>query len=237
MAKRGPQKTLKARPAKKQATKAVQQRAMKAAMVPEKRAFDTVFNVNGSSEDLALAINLVPIGNNNAMRSGNQIRISGIKFKFILRHGDTFTLAPVPIFTLWNARVIVVHDKAVNGVNPVITDIYTDGATTAFRNMNQVTRFEVLYDKVHEMTPPSRGGSFSQAATFSSGLIPVTQYINWSKSGLNIPVLFNNDQGTPTPTVANLKTSGIFIIFGGMSATNPTFTTVNGTARITYFDA
>lgn len=220
MVKRAAASPKNKRPAKKAATVASRQKALLAVMIPEKHSFDTAINGNHDQNNLAFALSLIDLGSTNATRTGNQIRISGIKFKLLLTLGE-----PSAIVDQYNYRVMIVHDKAANGSTTLVTDVLTSASINAFRNMNQVTRFDVMYDKVHTMTTVDR----------SSGIFDRNKHITWSSSNLNIPCLYNN---TASPTgVAHQKTSAIWMYVIGLTGDATTLTSVVGTTRINFYDA
>ncbi len=209
------------KPALKRQKTAIQSKALVAAMKPEKKNFDTIFSTTDPLSPMT-NINFVQLGGANNERIGNQIRISNINVRFNLTYRPTVGGTT----TTSSCRMLVVHDKAVNGALPVITDVLTANSTTQFRNPQQLPRFQVLYDEVHVMTPPGNG----QNGTEGSDSL---KFVTFSKSNLNIPILFNDTVIGVPPDITNLKTSGIFLVFIGLSTTT---LSAGGTCRIKYFD-
>lgn len=209
----------KKKPALKRQKTAVASKALTAAMKPEKKNFDTAISIFTAVDTAFRPLNFVTLGAANNERIGNQIRVAGINFRLNLVYSPgTGELTKV-------LRIVVIKDSAVNGTLPVITDVLTSASTTAFRNPNQLPRFEVIHDQVYEMTPPGTG----QNGTAASNSI---KFITIGKSNMNLPIIFNDLViGTP-PDITNLKTAGLFLgvigIGDGLS--------VSGTSRIKYFD-
>lgn len=48
-----------------------------------------------------------------------------------------------------NGRIILVLDENSNGVLPVITDVLTSNTIASMRNVNNMSRFKILYDRTH----------------------------------------------------------------------------------------
>lgn len=210
----------KQQPAAKKAKPAPlkRQTALLAAMTPEKKVHDTPLSFQVATPTSFTPVCLVSLGALNNERTGNQIRISGLNWKCLLTNT---TNAPTALTTF---RIIVLHDKAVNGIAPQFSDVYSVESgfppnLTSFRNYNQLTRFDVLHDDHIDMNLDTAGQS--------------QRMFKYSKSGLNIPILYNDIVvGTP-PTDANLKTNGIFVMVVGTGD----LTRASGNFRIKYFDS
>lgn len=202
----------------------VRQPALRKAMLPEKRVFDTIVN-QSPGNGIAQPLMLVPLGAINNARVGNQIRITNIGYKI------SFNWQPTPAATLGPIiRLMLVHDKQVNGQFPLITDILTGAGTTSYRNYNQLTRFQMLHDETFILD----NGEYFNGTLSQSQSSHVFKTHN-SKS-LNIPILFNDQVvGTP-PTIGNIKTNGVFLMVY-ISASPVIDCTFSGQTRIKYFDA
>ena len=113
-------------------------------------------------------------------------------------------------------RVVVLVDKSANGALPSAADVFITSATVggsvgglyAYRNLDNMTRFEVLYDKKHivapsiaSMThPPVKQFKVSRKKTFNiewSGTSGATGTIR--SNNLVVMVFMNGDVAPTSP--------------------------------------
>jgi len=202
--------------------KRTQSVALTQAMKPEKHSFDVPINDLNLTLNVAVPLNLVTLGALNSQRIGNQIRISDINYRLKF---DWTPLVFAGQATMPALRLMIVLDKQANGAAPAIEDVLTAGGTTAFRNMQQVTRFQVLHEDTFQFDTMI-GASTAQAHGQA--------YKIWGKKAMNIPILFNDTVAGVAPTIANVKTNCIhmFLIFSGVIQSDLTY---SGTVRIKFF--
>lgn len=209
--------------------RAQQQRALKAAMIPETQAHDTIQELTQSGQMASL--NIVTFGGENKERLGNQIRVSSLSVRFTLLR-DPSVAASYPR----HIRLIIFQDTAVNGVTPLMEDVLTANTNSmvfAYRNMNQIPRFKIFKDTVLTFNNGSYFDGTNQAVQGSA------QYFSYSTKGLNIPILFNDSVLGVPPTVANLKTNGLWVMATDGTGDGTSFgvgLTLTLSARIRYFD-
>jgi len=99
-------------------------------------------------------LNNVPEGTGADLRQGRKITILNFHSRMCLTSNQA---NPV----MW--RVIFMIDKQANGTLPTASTLLqltdSSGATVgdlvAFRNLDNVSRYEILYDKVHTINPPA----------------------------------------------------------------------------------
>ncbi len=187
--------------------------ALLAVMKPEKKNFDTEF-LNATAGDV-VPLHLVELGALNNQRVGNKISISNINLRI--------NISAQGLVGTRNIRIVVFVDHQCNGALPLIGDLFSPGAILrTFRNPNQLPRFTVLSDVVHEMARETGAGTSGAAAE---------EFHTVSKAKLNIPILFNN---TTNPTLTSaIKTNGVYFF----CSSNVPENVINFNCRIKYYDA
>lgn len=185
----------------------------------EKKYLDTALTSTAdiSAGAVLNSLNLVPQGTTDVTRIGNKIRITNINCHGYANNDDQTTAA----FGGGNLRVILFQDKQCNGATAAVTDILKSANIQSFRNMDQVDRFNILYDKVHHIPIMA-----TNALHTSYG----ARYWKINKK-CNIDVHFSSTTGA----ITEIRSNNIGILYISDQAT------VNacnqGTARVKFIDA
>lgn len=108
------------------------------------------------------------IGDTESSRDGKNYAITSVHVKGIFHFILSEAVAnPIPEV---QARVLIYWDKQTNATEATATDIMDGGGTNdvlAFRNLQQSTRFQVLFDKVITLRPHNLSEALN---SFSTGL-------------------------------------------------------------------
>jgi len=112
----------------------------------EHKYLDATFSTaNLGTVGIAQCISNVPLGDGPSQREGRQVKLTGINLK--------------PRFTLTAAqdtcRLIVVQARTEN--TPNINSVLTSSSVLAFRNLNLVRDYKVLYDKTYSFDADNMG--------------------------------------------------------------------------------
>ncbi len=121
-------------------------------------------------------------GDDDTQRDGNQVRLKSIHIKGFLKQADNDARTII--------RLVVVLDKQTNQAQATFSDIYADNtvgdAVISPRNIDNMRRFNILWDKIITLD------------TDSSGL----KAFNFYKK-LNIPLRYDGNAGDITDLTSN----------------------------------
>lgn len=202
---------------------------------PEPKCFDTAINdepMTNATNQAAIGLSLVPQGDGNRTRDGNQIRVFGLSLKMFQHYvinGDSSTTNPY-----WNSRILVFIDLDTNVSTrvPTTADVLDLTVVTnpvvAPKNWVNRHRFKILYDKKF-IALGYRGTSVPTNLNNPS----VLKVLPMSKKLHNMKIEFNN-----TSTTNGQGKNQIYILpisdeAGGLNDNIPALTLG---ARITYVD-
>ncbi len=152
----------------------------------------------------------IPQGDTTNTRDGAQIKMLGYELNYLIRMS-------VSADTATYIRIMLVLDKQTNQAVYVNTDLLEDVTNTdailSPRNLDNMRRFSVLYDRTHVLSP---GGS--------QGVV-VKKYIK-----RNILIRYD----ASTSAIADLTSNSLSLIQVGSQVTNDPLITVFG--RLRYVD-
>ncbi len=135
-------------------------------------------------------------GDTTTTRDGSQVKFTSFRFDYFLKAGSSSTKSL--------ARIMIVHDKQTNQTQATATQVLQDStivdAIVSGYNIDNVSRFRILYDKVHSMS--------------STGDSAVIHRIIHKK--LNLKVRYDANAGD----VTDLTQDSIFLILVGDQTTN-----------------
>lgn len=188
---------------------------------PEIKNYDTSWAGQDSDDVLTQVpttgalVSGIAQGTTGSSRVGRRITVSGINIKGYFHHAEASSHSQGVFYVIW--------DKACNGANPVISDIFAASvgsqATTEMRNLDHVDRFQVLARKVVQMYGGAAGSS--TVGNFEINL-----------KNLKIPVSYDATTGA----ITDLSTSNIFLVAGSNTSGTATAVDINGYCRIRYYD-
>lgn len=134
----------------------------------------------------------IPGGNGAAQREGREVLVTNFHIQGWLPGN--------PNFTIYH-RVVVLIDKQANGALPNASDVFvtTDtlgptalGQLNAYRNLDEITRFEILYDKKFAVKPAISGATDPEQRYFKVSRKKAIK-IEWSgQTGQNNTIRSNN---------------------------------------------
>ncbi len=169
---------MRKRPRKRRPRLASRVRTLEASK--ERKIIDTQLtsSASGTAPGLVQLTNLAQ-GNTDTTRIGNKIMITGIQFRYLV----TDTVHNV-------ARVMIIQDKQTNGAifaaTQVLDDISAGDAIVSLRNRDEVKRFRVIHDAVHQISLTGQDSRY------------VSKFVK-----LKIPVKYDANAGTIADIVSN----------------------------------
>ncbi len=162
--------------------------------------------------DTASAVQLVALsqGDTAITRDGSQVKFTSLRFSYFIKiHASALNTM---------VRVMIVHDKQTNQAQATATDVLQDStpvdAIVSPYNIDNVSRFRILYDKVHGLS--------------SVGSTSCVQRTIHKK--LNLKVRYDGNAGN----VTDLTQDSIFLILVSDEATNDP--TISHQLRLRYLD-
>lgn len=200
---------------------------------PEPKNFDTVIGdeaMTNATNQTATCLSLVPQGDGNRTRDGNQIRVFGLSLKMFQHYivnGDSTTTN-----AYWNTRILVFIDLDTNVATrvPTTADVLDLSVITnpviAPKNWLNRHRFKILFDKKFIQL------GYKATAT-QLNLPSVLRYITMSKKLHNMKIEFNNSGTTNGQGKNQIYILPISDEAGGLNDNIPALTVG---ARITYID-
>lgn len=166
---------------------------------PQIKYLDTATNGTAISTTGTIVNSLIqiPIGTTDVTRIGNKVDIVSWGVHFTFSCDNQVAATPGPIINN-NVRLILYVDHQANGAAATPTDILTTASLSSYRNMDQVERFKVLFDRYYCFVPQCAywDGTNGQINTGSS---------KWFKAlfKMNLPVHFSGSTGAMTEIKSN----------------------------------
>lgn len=145
--------------------------------------------------DILQPINSIPLGDDSITRDGRKIQMKSLQIRCLISQVAT-TGFPA------GTRIIVVYDNATNGLLPNVTDVVTTSVPTAGMNLNNRSRFVVVYD--------SNNLSSGTAPPLFTVPVAGTGIVNWwinKYIKLDHTVIYKD---TGSGTVAGTVSGGLF---------------------------
>ncbi len=140
-----------------------------------------------------LSLNLIPQGTSESERIGRKCTIRSIEIVGDTGLNPTTNLSQVGDFN----RIIVYIDKQCNGASAAVLDILRAADHLSFRNLAEIKRFRILWDKTHTHNATAAGGNGT--ANDSAHHVKRWHY----KKMLNLPIEFDDTTGAITEIRSN----------------------------------
>lgn len=169
------------------------------------------------------SLNHIPQGNTESERIGRKVVIRGLRLKGRIKNSPTTAQTT----TDQRYRIIVYCDKQANGATAVVTDILETAVIDSFRNLANVQRFQILYDKTKNMIMPAVAQT--AAGTFTTYSCEYGQQFSMK---LNLPIEFDNS--ATTGVITSIRSNNIGLL--AMCSTNDNPPVFAYTVRIRYSD-
>lgn len=191
----------------------------------EKKFLDTTIATTAVTDTgviLNSSLNVIPQGDSQSERIGRKATIKNIYL-------DGNITQPVQTATgnMSNViRIIVYLDKQCNGAAATVGQILQFQDENAFRNMEYVDRFQILYDKKHLVNTTAMGVLTGPVYSTPS----VRKRVKFAKK-CNIPIFWNSAATTGVIATITSNNIGIMAI---SNVSNSSF--VDATCRIRYVD-
>ncbi len=152
----------------------------------------------------------IPQGDTTVTRDGAQIKMLGYELNYWIRRSSSSNTATL-------VRIMLVVDKQTNQAIYTNADLLEDATTSdnivSPRNLDNMKRFVVLYDRVHVISATGNGG------------VHVKKYIKKE-------LLIRYDGSTPS--IADLTSNSLSLVQFGSETTNDPLVTIFG--RLRYVD-
>lgn len=133
-------------------------------------------------------VNVISQGAGENQRIGRKATIKSIHWKYrVILAALNGGAAPQKSDTI---RMIFYLDKQCNGVTAQPTDILESATTHSFRNLANIGRFQILFDKTYAMNPLA-----IEVDAVGNNSSAVTKEGSWNKA-CNIPIEYNATDGT-----------------------------------------
>lgn len=192
-------------------------------MNPEKKFVDIGLSTLPAVTGTVDLLSLVPQGPEESQRVGRKISITNINIKgHILLSGTTAAV------TANRVRIAVVWDKQSNGTAMTAAQVWNIAGTAdinAYRALDNIGRFVILYDKVHSVSVPLAGLN----ASLQSGTALRTVNISIKCC---IPIEYDNSANTGAMST-QLVNSVHLVTFEEVTSPATTFSHIS---RIRYVD-
>lgn len=158
---------------------------------------------------------LIVQGDTESQRDGRKVVMKSMQ---IILHGF---VSPQALAGTTNShetlRFIVVHDRQCNGAIPAISEIFDNANWDAFRNLQNINRFNFLYDKIHRI-------KVQTVADFAADTLLFTSIYKKIYIKLNMPIEYSGTTGA----IGTIKSNNIFFLaFSEKGIVN-----INGNTRI-----
>ncbi len=152
---------------------------------------DAVIAQNGVIQNTG-TINIIPQGVTEVQRVGRKCNVHRIMWKYNLTLAASATVGAVD-----TVRMILYQDTQCNGATAAVTDIMESDNYQTFRNLANSGRFNILYDKMHQMNPMASAGN-GTANDAAPWALNRTFY-----KKCNIPLEFDSTTGALTEIRSN----------------------------------
>lgn len=162
----------------------------------------------------------VPQGTGESERIGRRVTMKSVNIKGWMIREALSNLA----VSQARVRLALVQDKQTNGALTNPLDVWNENSVDSYRNLSNVGRFNILYDKTFTLNVLAAAGNGSTNTTAAFG-----RYFKISRK-INMPIEFDG----PTGGISELQSNNLvwFAIFDGA-----TTTTINFNVRVRYTDA
>lgn len=188
----------------------------------------TLITVAETGTDLINSHNVVPQGNTQSQRIGRKIVIKALHVKghYHLNSTNIFQQADQRL------RLIFAVDKQTNGAVALRSQVISFGLASveinAFRNLANLSRFHILYDRVFNMP----NDAVLQDAATTGDTLPKSWGFQFTKR-MNLTIEY--DASATTGVISTQRTNNIFAFAIAENADNPP--SVEYIFRIRYADA
>lgn len=196
---------------------------------PELKWFETavgIGNIPVATGTIIGTVNNIPEGNGPNQRIGRKITIKKIHFRALIRGAQTILLSQ-------RLRVICYLDKQCNGAEASPLEIMKTNNTgtdyivvDSFRNLENISRFQILFDKTYTLTPPT---NLTATTVVNPG-----KHIYFNRN-VNIPIEF--DTTANDGSLTTIRSNNIGFLYIPDSNTVDSFDVHTGLCRIRYSDS
>lgn len=193
-------------------------------MSVEKKFIDRTLSVLVTTGGVVQSsICIIPEGTNESSRIGRKVTVKSVQVNFQLELFATGDL----LLTNDNVRVICYVDHQCNGAAAQPDDILRVPRPDGYRQLQQSTRFQIIYDKWFSLFCPA-------AVVFTNGSPIVHQYLGRTlvvkfRKKCNIPLEYSGVNGV----IGDLRTNNIGIL---LVSNNDQLTNYTGRSRVRYTD-
>ncbi len=163
---------------------------------------DAVISAGGT---IVPTINIIPQGVTESTRVGRKCTIKSIHWRYRINLAEQDAVATPPAGD--SVRVIMYLDKQCNGATATTTGILESNSWQSFRNLANISRFQILYDKLINI-------NFNNLASDNAAVVSSTvhdqDYIFNKKC--NIPIEYDNSANDGTLTTIRTNNIGTLLL-------------------------
>lgn len=179
------------------------------------------------------ALGAVPRGDGISERIGNKVNVRGMSFKLKFsgwREAST-TSAQVlgNITSPQRFRVVVFIDKQTNGVQTGATNVFPN-SFTAFRDMSNIDRFEVLHDSIHYLKASSTSVAYN-----GTNMTCAVRYVGHTNFYLDQKFRMTYAVGSTGDTINSLQDASVHLMVVGPDTSLMDGNLMEGTVK-TYYE-
>jgi len=177
---------------------------------PELKFFDTaigmsnITNVYAEATNLIPCLNIIPQSDTQSGRDGRRIWVKSIHIRLRII-GNPAAVEPLQFM-----RVVLYLDRQCNGASVTAAQILQQVSINGFRNIENTQRIQILYDRVHNITPVG-------VNLASTTQIPGTKHVKWNKK-CNIPIDY--DSTVTTGVLTSVRANNLGILYYPESSTD-----------------
>lgn len=176
----------------------------------------TLNNTVGYDAPIYTLLNGVAQGDGATTRDGNSLKMEYVDINLILKNANAADRT---------VRIMLVEQKDVNGLAPVISEILDDSATQyaplSHFNRDQINNFRVLYDKRYSMTDSTSDNALRQ--------ININHQF---RSDATAKVRYDGVLGT----VANMSKNSLYLVITADNTAASSPVAVTAKSRVTFLD-
>lgn len=193
---------------------------------PKRPAYGAVWSTSRERKDIGYVDTAAPAPSSNALTWSTPVLVNAVAQGFGAQNYIGRSLMLKKISFRYNfspnttnvglggggflQRFVLIYDKSVeNAALPTITDIFETDTWDSYMNLNNSTRFCVLYDKIVHCAPDSSTTNVSNGTVFFKGNIKLNHIMEFQGTAANIASIQKGAIYAITAQNARWDTSGL----------------------------
>jgi len=181
-----------------------------------------------NNADTVTCFNPITQGNTSGTMVGRKCILKSLNFTFNIIT-PPLVAASFGVYKNLPVRVLFFYDKSNNGAAPAVTDLLVQQTTTSLRNLDNIDRFIMLYDKIFQT---GQNSTITGSVTYNMVGGNLSETI---KSYIKMSLPF--DGPSTAGAVAGINSGAIFYLAIQDNAAVSSGTYITGSGRIRFTDA